>query len=284
MPGRPDQNGRHERMHRTLKAETASPPQPTFAAQQVAFDEFRHDFNQKRLHEALGQIAPAKVYTASTREYTGELVDPEYPDHFHVQRACPNGVIIFGQTQWYLSGCLANQRIGIEPVTDGCWRVHFGPVPLGLIDLRTSVKRNARRFGQLVKLHEDQRRRRRPRRCHPCLRSKASPMSSAARMSADDIGESPDERGRRACAWESCARTRHAGGRRHAQPGRSRGAVAVGGGATHTTQPPSARASARAVAMLRRCPRGHDHATLGPHIRSRATVRSCTSVWRGSRS
>jgi putative transposase len=158
-PGRPDQNGRHERMHRTLKAETASPPRHTFAAQQRAFDAFREDYNHHRPHEALGQVPPAAFYMPSRRRYTGKLIEPEYPSHFLVQRAYPNGIITFGQIQWYLSCCLGGQRVGIEPVSDGCWRVHFGPATLGLLDLRGAVKRDSRNFGLLTRLPDDQRRR-----------------------------------------------------------------------------------------------------------------------------
>lgn len=160
FPGRPDQNGRHERMHRTLKAETAKPPQQTFNAQQRAFDSFRDDYNNIRPHEAIGQIAPAKLYVPSPRTYTGELRDPVYPSHFELHRAYPNGVVSFHGTQWYLSGCLGNQAIGIEPINDGCWNVHFGPVVLGLIDERRSVKRNNRNFGLLMRMPTDPRRRR----------------------------------------------------------------------------------------------------------------------------
>jgi putative transposase len=164
-PGRPDQNGRHERMHRTLKAETAKPPQRTFSAQQRAFNAFRDDYNYQRPHEAIGQKVPAELYTTSRRRYTGELRDPKYPSTFTVHRAYSNGVISFNQTQWYLSHSLADQLIGVESVEDGCWKVHFGPITLGLIDLRGTVKKNSRRFGRLVRLPTDPRRRRpKPRR------------------------------------------------------------------------------------------------------------------------
>jgi transposase InsO family protein len=127
LPGHPEQNGRHERMHRTLKAETARPAASSFAAQQRAFDSFKHEYNYERPHEALGQVEPAKHYGPSLRHYPQKLDDPIYPRHFTTQRAYPNGVISVGQTQWYLSGCLANQLIGLEALADGCWRVCFGP-------------------------------------------------------------------------------------------------------------------------------------------------------------
>lgn len=163
MPGRPDQNGRHERMHRTLKAEAASPPRRTFPKQQRALDAFRDEYNHHRPHEALGQVTPASIYRPSSRPFTGELIEPKYPSHYHVQRAYPNGVISFGQTQWYLSLCLAGQPIGLEPVVDGCWRAHFGPVVLGLLDMRRAIKRNLRNFGLLTRLPTDPRRRRQVR-------------------------------------------------------------------------------------------------------------------------
>jgi transposase InsO family protein len=164
LPGHPEQNGRHERMHRTLKAETARPAASSFAAQQRAFDSFKHDYNQERPHEALGQVQPAKLYQPSRRTYPRELTDPEYPRHFTAQRAYPNGVITVGQTQWYLSGCLANQLIGLDAVADGCWRVCYGPVTLGLLDTRGNIKRNNRNFGLLTRMPNDARKRKPARR------------------------------------------------------------------------------------------------------------------------
>jgi transposase InsO family protein len=164
MPGHPEQNGRHERMHRTLKAETARPAASSFAAQQRAFDFFKHEYNYERPHEALGQVEPAKFYRPSLRSYPCKLEDPAYPRHFTTQRAYPNGVISVGQTQWYLSGCLANQLIGLEALVDGCWRVCFGPVTLGLLDIRGTIKRNDRNFGLLTRMPNDARKRKRMHR------------------------------------------------------------------------------------------------------------------------
>ena len=161
LPGHPEQNGRHERMHRTLKAETARPAASSFAGQQRVFDSFKHEYNYERPHEALGQVEPAKLYRRSLRSYPRTLEDPTYPRQFTTQRAYSNGVISVGQTQWYLSGCLANQLIGLEALADGCWRVCFGPVTLGLLDIRGSIKRNARNFGLLARMPNDARRRKR---------------------------------------------------------------------------------------------------------------------------
>ena len=161
LPGHPEQNGRHERMHRTLKAETAQPAASSFAAQQRTFDSFVSEYNHERPHEALGQVVPAKFYRPSRRSYPRALDDPEYPRHFFTQRAYCNGVISIGQTQWYLSKCLANQLIGLEAVADGCWRVCFGPVTLGLLDTRGRIKRNNRNFGLLTRMPNDARKRKR---------------------------------------------------------------------------------------------------------------------------
>jgi transposase InsO family protein len=159
MPGHPEQNGRHERMHRTLKAETARPAASSFAGQQRAFDAFVHEYNHERPHEALGQIQPARLYQTSKRRYPRELQDPVYPRHFTSHRAYSNGVISVGQTQWYLSTCLANQLVGLEAVADGCWRVCFGPVTLGLLDTRGNIRRNYRDFGLLTRMPDDARKR-----------------------------------------------------------------------------------------------------------------------------
>jgi len=167
MPGHPEQNGRHERMHRTLKAETAKPAQKNHAAQQRVFDRFAEEYNEERPHEALGQQTPASWYSASRRQYPRELQDPRYPTNYVTQRAYKNGVISVGKTQWYLSGCLANQLVGLEPLDDGCWRVCFGPLTLGLLDTRRTARRNTRNFGLLARMPNDARRRKRVNRRRP---------------------------------------------------------------------------------------------------------------------
>lgn len=164
MPGRPDQNGRHERMHSTLKAETARPPRSSFSAQQRAFDRFQIEYNEDRPHEALGQEVPASLYRPSLRAYPRRLPELEYPAHFETRLAYPNGVISFGTAQWYVSACLAGERVGIEPCDDGRWRVHFGWVPIGLIDTKHATERRARQFGRLIPIIDGSPRRRRPYR------------------------------------------------------------------------------------------------------------------------
>jgi len=161
-PGRPDQNGRHERMHSTLKAETAKPPRSSFSAQQRAFDRFRAEYNDERPHEALGQQVPASRYRPSLRAYPRRLPEVEYPAHFETRFAYPNGVISFGTTQWYVSTCLAGERVGLEPCLDGRWRVHFGWVPIGVLDPRGASDRRDRQFGRLIPILDTSRRRRRP--------------------------------------------------------------------------------------------------------------------------
>lgn len=152
MPGRPDQNGQHERMHSTLKAETAKPPRGSFAAQQRAFDRFRVEYNEERPHEALEQQVPASLYQRSVRNYPSKLPQPNYPDHFKRERAYPNGVITFGNTQWYLSSCLRGEVVGLEEVSAERWKVYFGPIPLGIIDLQNAKKRGLRNFGHLIRV------------------------------------------------------------------------------------------------------------------------------------
>lgn len=151
LPGRPDQNGRHERMHRTLKAECCRPPKATFSSQQRSFDRFVEEFNFVRPHEALKQQTPAEIYKPSLRRMPRKLPEIEYPEHFVLARAYPNGVISFERTQWYLSGCLRNEVVGLEEIGDGRWRVHFGPVSLGVLDARNAKERGPRNFGRLIR-------------------------------------------------------------------------------------------------------------------------------------
>jgi putative transposase len=151
LPGRPDQNGRHERMHSTLKAEVCKPPSPSFAAQQRAFDRFREEYNQIRPHEALGQQTPASMYRPSLKPYPRRLPELEYPAHFHVERAYPNGVISFRTIQWYVSGCVDSELLGLEEVNDDRWKVYFGPVLLGMLDVRSAKERGYRQFATLIR-------------------------------------------------------------------------------------------------------------------------------------
>lgn len=155
QPGRPDQNGRHERMHGTLKVETAKPPRSSFDAQQRAFDRFQLEYNEERPHEALGQQVPAYFYRRSPRRFHAYLKHMEYPAHFETRLAYPNGVISFGETQWYVSICVAGQRVGLEPIDGGSYRVYFGCVPLGLLDPRRFEERRYRQFGRLITLNEN---------------------------------------------------------------------------------------------------------------------------------
>ena len=133
-PGRPEQNGRHERMHKTLKAECASPPQPNRGAQQSRFDQFRDEFNHQRPHEALGQTAPATHYRSSSRRYPAKLEDPEYPADYQLRRVRHTGEIKWQGQALFLSETLTNEVVGVLETNDGDAEVYFGPMMLGLID------------------------------------------------------------------------------------------------------------------------------------------------------
>jgi transposase InsO family protein len=139
-PGHPEQNGRHERMHRTLKQETASPPQSSREAQQLAFDRFRHEYNHERPHEALGQETPASRYEPSRRPFPDDVGDPEYPAPFEVRRVYADGGITFRQRHVHLGRVLARQAVGIEAIDDGKWQLWFGPIYLGLLHERRRGK------------------------------------------------------------------------------------------------------------------------------------------------
>lgn len=134
QPGHPEQNGRHERMHRTLKAETTRPPAADARLQQERFEEFRCVYNEQRPHEALGQIPPAQVYGASPRPYPSRLAPWEYPGHFEVRSVGQKGEICWRNEELFVSGSLQGERIGLEEVEEGLWRVHLGPVLIACFD------------------------------------------------------------------------------------------------------------------------------------------------------
>lgn len=135
-PARPAQNGRHERMHRDLKAETTRPPAASVPAQQRRFDTFRQVFNDIRPHQALGQQRPAAWYRPSARGYPATLAPITYPAHFEIRRVSTNGGIRWHKQWVNVSHVLATLPVGLEPLSNGTWNVFFGPVHLGWLDER----------------------------------------------------------------------------------------------------------------------------------------------------
>ncbi len=134
QPGRPDQNGRHERMHRTLKAETCRPPQSNHRTQQRAFDHFREEYNQVRPHEALSDRPPAEFYVSSPRAYPATLPEVEYPAHFEVRRVRTDGSIKWKGVLYFLSQALRGQTVGLMSTNEDRWEIHFGRVALGVLN------------------------------------------------------------------------------------------------------------------------------------------------------
>jgi putative transposase len=135
-PGHPEQNGRHERMHRTLKEQTASPPHATLADQQRAFDRFRHDYNDRRPHEALGQKPPASCYEPSLRAMPDRPRAPEYAEDFVVRRVSNEGRFTWKGQILHAGRPLENQPLGLRQVDDDEWELFYGPVLIGVVLLR----------------------------------------------------------------------------------------------------------------------------------------------------
>ena len=133
-PGHPQQNGRHERMHLTLKQETARPPAGNILAQQDRFDGFISEFNTERPHEALDMKVPADVYTPSPRPYGG-LPELDYPFHDREVLVTACGRICMHRKKINISTVLAGQKLGIKEVENGIWLVSFMTYDLGYIDL-----------------------------------------------------------------------------------------------------------------------------------------------------
>ena len=140
-PGKPEQNGRHERMHRTLKQATAAPPAASRRRQQERFNAFRWEYNQERPHEALGQVPPATLYRSSTRSYPQRLAEPEYPGEWERRRVSAGGQFRWRHDMVFAAHALDGERVGLEPLEDGHWRVWFGFWELGVLDERAKIWR-----------------------------------------------------------------------------------------------------------------------------------------------
>lgn len=132
-PGKPQQNGRHERFHLTLQQETARPPAQTMRAQQVRFDSFKRKYNDVRPHEALKQQPPSRLYVPSRRLFPDRLAEPEYPSWYEVLTPAIGGSVPFRGSKWFISTALSRERVGAVEVEEGCFELYFGKLKLGRI-------------------------------------------------------------------------------------------------------------------------------------------------------
>lgn len=138
-PSHPEDNGRHERMHRDLKAETTRPPASTLKAQQEKFDEFRHRYNVERPHEGIDMKRPAGVFAASPRPFPARQRKPDYADHFETRKVSENGEIKWRGNSVFLAKALHGQTVGLEATDDQILSVHFFGFVIGKIDESTSA-------------------------------------------------------------------------------------------------------------------------------------------------
>ena len=136
-PGAPQQNGAHERMHKTLKAETTRPAAASAARQQQRFNAFRQEYNTDRPHEALGLTPPARCYHASPRPMPARLPELEYPAHAEIRRVQTTGIIKWRGARICLTGVLAGEDVALDPTAADEWTVSFGPLVLGTLHEET---------------------------------------------------------------------------------------------------------------------------------------------------
>jgi putative transposase len=140
-PGRPDQNGRHERMHRVLNEDAARPPAATLAAQQLRLDAWRLDYNNDRPHEALGQRCPATLYTSSPRAYPDRITEWAYPADHQARRVNASGYIKWRDKLVYLTEALAGQTVALAQDDDGDWSIRFRQFSLAMLSDATNMIR-----------------------------------------------------------------------------------------------------------------------------------------------
>jgi putative transposase len=132
--GHPEQNGRHERMHRTLQQEAAQPPAANRRQQQVQLDRFRREYNELRPHEAVGMRTPAEVYQPSPREYPARLPEVEYPASMLVRSVRHQGIFRWKQQDVFLSEVLWGEQVGLLPEDDRWFKIYFAQLPLARFD------------------------------------------------------------------------------------------------------------------------------------------------------
>ena len=154
--GHPEQNGRHERMHLTLKNDTARPPGRSGLAQQRRFNRFRREFNEVRPHEALGMQTPASLYVPSRRPYPRQEPQWEYPLGMTVRQVSGGGRFRWRCGNVFLSHVLDGEAVGLWPLAERHWQLWLGPLELGVLDegkgelLSEAQRRRMEREGTLV--------------------------------------------------------------------------------------------------------------------------------------
>jgi putative transposase len=136
-PGHPEQNGRHERMHRSLKEATTNPPKANLGQQQKVFDYFREEYNFERPHEALYQVVPATYYHPSRRIFPNKLPEVEYSSCYKVRQVRQNGEIKWRGGKVYISKALAGEPVGLMQIGEGSWEIKYSFHPLGILDEKT---------------------------------------------------------------------------------------------------------------------------------------------------
>lgn len=148
--GKPQQNGRHERMHRTLKQDTCTPPKENMERQQRRFDEFRQEYNYDRPHESLDSKTPASVYEPSSRRFPEKLLPPQYEQGAEVRKVRDGGEIKFKSNYYFISEILAGENVGLIELADGQYQIRFSFHPIGILDLG---------LGKVMP---------QPKKCNPC--------------------------------------------------------------------------------------------------------------------
>lgn len=137
-PAHPEQNGRHERMHRDLKGEATRPPGHNLRTQQRKLNRFVHEYNYERPHAALDLKTPGSVHEYSLREYKEKIEDWDYPSYCEVRRVTKNGALRWRSTKWVMvSTSLIDKHVGLEELGDGIWRVYFRQKMLGYFNEET---------------------------------------------------------------------------------------------------------------------------------------------------
>jgi transposase InsO family protein len=144
--GKPTQNGRHERIHKTLKQDVlAHKTRRSLWSQQREFDRFRFEYNEERPHEALGQKPPASLYETSPRQYPTKLREPEYGAGFETQRASADGSIMMAKKRFRISSVLAHEPVGLKELDDGTTEIYYGPLLLAWISEAGRFHRGVKR-------------------------------------------------------------------------------------------------------------------------------------------